>query len=120
MKTTALLTLRIICAKCSFTAEYAGNYMQVPGLTEAHKEGWWRITERKGAEYIERWLCPTCHADYDRLLAAPRAARAKAIVDHDAKWKEVLMQAQKERFAIFDDPALNGPTVAEWVGADNA
>jgi len=110
MKTTAMLTLRIICAKCSFTAEYVGNYMQTPSLSEAHKEGWWRITEQ--------WLCPTCHADYDRLMAAPRAARAKALADHDAKWKEVLMQAQKERSALFEDPALNGPTVAEWVGGE--
>lgn len=118
MKTTVLLTLRIICAKCLLTAEYVGNYMKTPGLTEARKEGWQRFTERQGGKYTERWLCPTCHGDYDRLWIAPRAARAKAIADHDAKWKETLMQAQKERSALFEDPALYGPTVAEWVGGE--
>jgi hypothetical protein len=116
MKTTAMLTLSIVCKKCSLVTQYVGNYMKTPSLSEARREGWWRTAECKGGEYAEIWLCPTCHGDYDRLLSVPRAARAVAFAEHDAKWKEVLMQAQKERFALFADPVLNGPSVAEWVG----
>lgn len=114
--TTAMITLSLICKKCSFRAEYVGTPMRVPSANEARKEGWNRYTVNKDGNYADIWLCPTCHGEYDRAHVAPHAARTVAFAHHDAKWKETLMKAREERMAIFNDPALNGPDLLEWCG----
>jgi len=108
VNTTAKMILSLTCMRCHSATQVEGTRTKLP--TPYLAKGWCSFYLRNEAggylsengEYLEAWLCTSCHSEYDKTVALQRKARKEALELHQEKWKEVLFQERTEREAIYD------------------